>query len=97
MSPRQPWIDSFESDTLSIKESALINHVIRRRGVRDGESNSIDNNPPPVRISGRKATIEVFVVADQHMVAFHGNETLQNYILTMMNMVSIGGGVCLDF
>lgn len=34
------------------------------------------------------ATIEVFIVADKHMVQFHGNDTIEDYVLTMMNMVS---------
>ena len=33
------------------------------------------------------ATIEVFIVADKHMVQFHGNDTIEDYVLTMMNMV----------
>ena len=34
------------------------------------------------------ATVEVFVVADKHMIQFHGNDTIEDYVLTMMNMVS---------
>uniref|UniRef100_A0A7M5X1E9 Peptidase M12B domain-containing protein n=4 Tax=Clytia hemisphaerica TaxID=252671 RepID=A0A7M5X1E9_9CNID len=34
------------------------------------------------------ATVEVFVVADKDMIQFHGNDTIEDYVLTMMNMVS---------
>ena len=34
------------------------------------------------------ADIEVFVVVDKDTAAFHGNESLEEYVLTMMNVVS---------
>ena len=33
------------------------------------------------------ADVEIFVVADKETVAVHGNDTMEGYILTMMNMV----------
>ena len=33
------------------------------------------------------ADVEIFVVADKETVAVHGNESMEGYILTMMNMV----------
>ena len=35
------------------------------------------------------ADVEIFVVADKETVAVHGNESMEGYILTMMNMVSV--------
>ena len=33
------------------------------------------------------ADVEIFVVADKETVAVHGNDSVEGYILTMMNMV----------
>ena len=33
--------------------------------------------------------VETLVVADKHMVSFHGRDELQRYLLTIMNMVRI--------
>ncbi len=35
------------------------------------------------------ADIEVFVVADKDTVDIHGNSSIEEYVLTMMNMVSL--------
>ena len=50
------------------------------RGRRTTKRNAID---------APSADVEVFVVADKETVAVHGNESMEGYILTMMNMVGI--------
>ena len=47
---------------------------------------------PTVRVIERRALkrtpiLEVFVVADKSMVAFHGNQTVRQYVMTIMSMV----------
>ena len=39
----------------------------------------------PVHIS--QATLEVLVVVDRYVVNFHGYDSIENYVLTMMKMV----------
>ena len=59
-----------------------IPHVVKKR------SNEIlINNDNTGKEQLPMATIEVFVVVDKYMVNFHGSESLQDYVLTMMNMV----------
>jgi len=41
------------------------------------------------RSSEPEATIQLLVVVDREMIAFHSNESIKEYVLTVMNMVSI--------
>ena len=41
------------------------------------------------RSSEPEVTIQLLVVVDREMIAFHSNESIEEYVLTVMNMVSI--------
>lgn len=41
------------------------------------------------RSSEPEATIQLLVVVDREMIVFHSNESIEEYVLTVMNMVSI--------
>ena len=36
-----------------------------------------------------EVTIQLFVVVDKEMISFHGNHSVEEYVLTVMNMVNI--------
>lgn len=58
-----------------------ISHKLTKRNIEE-QKPTITQNTLPV------ATIEVFVVVDKEMATFHGNQSVRDYVLTMMNMVS---------
>ena len=39
-----------------------------------------------------EVTIQLLVVVDKEMISFHGNQSVEEYVLTVMNMVSIPCG-----
>lgn len=41
------------------------------------------------RSSEPEITIQLLVVVDREMIVFHSNESIEEYVLTVMNMVSI--------
>ena len=37
----------------------------------------------------KDVTIQLLVVVDKEMISFHGNQSIEEYVLTIMNMVNM--------
>ena len=40
------------------------------------------------RSLGTEVTVQLLVVVDKEMISFHGNQSVEEYVLTVMNMVN---------
>ena len=40
------------------------------------------------RSLGTEVTVQLLVVVDKEMISFHGNQSVEKYVLTVMNMVN---------